>query len=334
MNAKIALDLFPSLCNNPLPPPYVLPLACCLLLRFDLSGKLRLQRVRHPLGDRVAHEHELGLRRDRERCGVHGERLRGFVVVHAQRRPLARKGGLQPCHPLLFRVRTGEGRIRVAYQRCRAAFHAMFVFVSLVGSRAADQSIDILLYCNIFHSIMYMVPATWYIISAYTYLPGNGGLLFVERADHGSLVLQNLSRWCYLTFLFMFCLFLAYDFTLSRLYRCRYCCCRHPSSPRRSLCKASVVQKVMGIVHAIANHMLSFVPCASFLLSWADSAVRYILAYAVCFIGVYGLSFNECASSCGVSHPLHDVPRLFSVTFSVADATGYHSRHPPPIFDW
>lgn len=60
-----------------------------------------------------------------------------------------------------------------------------------------------------------------------------------------------------------------------------------------SLCKASVVQKVMGVVHAIANHMLSFVPCASFLLSWADSAVRYILAYAVCFIGVYGLSFNE-----------------------------------------
>ena len=67
-----------------------------------------------------------------------------------------------------------------------------------------------------------------------------------------------------------------------------------PSSPRRSLCKAAVVQKVMRVVHMIANQMLSFVPCASFLLSWADSAVRYILAYAVCFIGVYGLSFNEC----------------------------------------
>lgn len=69
-----------------------------------------------------------------------------------------------------------------------------------------------------------------------------------------------------------------------------------PASPRRSLVKASVVQKVMALVHIIASHVLSFVPCASFLLSRADSAVKYILAYAVCFIGVYGLSFNECES--------------------------------------
>lgn len=46
----------------------------------------------------------------------------------------------------------------------------------------------------------------------------------------------------------------------------------------------------------IANRVLRFVPCASFLLAWANSAVRYVLAYAVCFIGVYGLSFNECGS--------------------------------------
>ena len=50
----------------------------------------------------------------------------------------------------------------------------------------------------------------------------------------------------------------------------------------------------------IANRVLRFVPCASFLLAWANSAVRYVLAYAVCFIGVYGLSFNECGSSCCV----------------------------------
>eukprot|EP00904_Undaria_pinnatifida_P009366 jgi/Undpi1/555/HiC_scaffold_10.g04019.m1 len=68
---------------------------------------------------------------------------------------------------------------------------------------------------------------------------------------------------------------------------------RSTQSSFGSLVKASVVQRVMAIVHMIANQLLSFVPCASFLLSWADSAVRYILAYAVCFIGVYGLSFNE-----------------------------------------
>lgn len=91
--------------SNPSPPS--LTAAPCLLssATLDLSGKLQVQRARLSLGACVAHKHELGMYRDRERCGLHRERLSGFVVVHAQRGPLAREGCFQSCHPRLFRVK-------------------------------------------------------------------------------------------------------------------------------------------------------------------------------------------------------------------------------------
>lgn len=107
MNINLRLGLIRKLATHPPPfPPcfHLLFVSCCAYF----SGSLQLQRIWHSLDVRVAHEHELGLYRNRKRCGVYSERVRGFVVVHAERGPLAREGGIQTFDPVLFRVRVGE----------------------------------------------------------------------------------------------------------------------------------------------------------------------------------------------------------------------------------
>lgn len=63
------------------------------------------------------------------------------------------------------------------------------------------------------------------------------------------------------------------------------------------MCKAAAVQQVVSLVCMIAQRVLRYVPCASTLLSWANKAANYVLTYTIAFIGIYGLNFNEGASS-------------------------------------
>lgn len=51
----------------------------------------------------------------------------------------------------------------------------------------------------------------------------------------------------------------------------------------------------MHIFHVVMRRVLRFIPCAAFILSWADVAVKYILSYTICFVGIYGLNFSEGA---------------------------------------
>lgn len=63
----------------------------------------------------------------------------------------------------------------------------------------------------------------------------------------------------------------------------------------RSLCKAAVVQNAMQVFCVLARRVLRFIPCARFILSWAERAVMYILSYTICFVGIYGLDFSQGA---------------------------------------
>lgn len=63
----------------------------------------------------------------------------------------------------------------------------------------------------------------------------------------------------------------------------------------RSLCKAAAIQQLLTLVTRAAQRVLRYVPCASTLLSWANKAAKYAIAYTIAFIGIYGLNFNEGA---------------------------------------
>lgn len=72
-----------------------------------------------------------------------------------------------------------------------------------------------------------------------------------------------------------------------------------PVSAIRSLCKAAAIQQLMSAICRVAQRVLRVVPCAMTLLSWADKAASYVLAYTVAFIGIYGLSFKEGTRTAG-----------------------------------
>lgn len=69
-----------------------------------------LQRLRSSVDDCVALRHGVGLRRDEERCRVHGVRLRRLVVVLSHRGLYPRQGRLPPRYDLLVRVREVKRR--------------------------------------------------------------------------------------------------------------------------------------------------------------------------------------------------------------------------------
>lgn len=71
---------------------------------LEHAGGVPPQWTGFALDDLLAAEYDVGVRRDQERGGVHCDRLSGLVVVHAQRRPNARQGGLSSRHPLVLRV--------------------------------------------------------------------------------------------------------------------------------------------------------------------------------------------------------------------------------------
>lgn len=64
------------------------------------------------------------------------------------------------------------------------------------------------------------------------------------------------------------------------------------SSSFRSLCKAGAVQFLIAVTLNIVHLGLYFRPIAFCLIFWAAQAVVYLLSYAVCFIGIYGLNFS------------------------------------------
>lgn len=67
----------------------------------------------------------------------------------------------------------------------------------------------------------------------------------------------------------------------------------------------------MSAICRVAQRVLRVVPCASTLLSWADKAASYVLAYTVAFIGIYGLSFKEGTRMGSDFTPNNPPPSIF-----------------------
>ncbi|CAN0233684.1 unnamed protein product, partial [Scytosiphon promiscuus] len=60
-----------------------------------------------------------------------------------------------------------------------------------------------------------------------------------------------------------------------------------------SLCKAAAVVAVVRLLITALRRITKLGWCGGFLLEWLRDAVSYALAYVICFVSIYGLSFSE-----------------------------------------
>lgn len=61
----------------------------------------------------------------------------------------------------------------------------------------------------------------------------------------------------------------------------------------RSLCKASAITGAVRLLRMTVRWSFRLRRLMSFVLAYVQVAVDYAVAYTICFIGIYGLSFSE-----------------------------------------
>ncbi|CAM9494927.1 unnamed protein product [Ectocarpus sp. 4 AP-2014] len=60
-----------------------------------------------------------------------------------------------------------------------------------------------------------------------------------------------------------------------------------------SLCKAAAISTAVRLLTRTVRRLAKVGRCGSFVLGWLQRLADYILAYSICFISIYGLSFSE-----------------------------------------
>lgn len=87
--------------------------------------------------------------------------------------------------------------------------------------------------------------------------------------------------------------------------------------PCRSLCKAAAVSTVMQLFILAVRRLSKVGRWGAYLLEGLRDAVDYVLSYAVCFIGIYGLSFSEggCWGWFNWFHPSPQAPSHTCIFF-------------------
>ncbi|CAN0166641.1 unnamed protein product, partial [Ectocarpus fasciculatus] len=60
-----------------------------------------------------------------------------------------------------------------------------------------------------------------------------------------------------------------------------------------SLCKAAAISAVVSLLTQTVRRLAKLGRCGSFVLGWLQGLADYVLAYSICFISIYGLSYSE-----------------------------------------